>query len=447
MNSCYANANVCGLKSKKSGLLEIIQENKPHLFLLTETQLRCDTTEKIDGYTLYSRIRVGKVGGGVGILVRNDLIMSISSHLTDRNIEIIWVSIRRKSMPPLFVGSYYGRQETTSKNEIEQEMHLLSEEIEERQNEGEVLLVMDGNAKIGLLNEEISRNGNLLKQVFAQTGLIVMNNTSKCEGRITRKKNNNENEYSAIDFILASDSVEKWIEKALIDEDGLFKIKGKKESDHNTICIHLTIPELDKSINSKQVGWNIRAPEEKWEAFKHELDIRQQNIIQIITKENEEIDKTYSKVCKEIDDAARITIGKTTFKTHTGRKESKEIKELKNQKKELKKEINEEKEIERRKLLIEEHKNLQEKTREILAREKIEEITAKLDKIIQDTTGKTFWGERENCQGIRHSSHWLSKTQTANDNMHQMVLKKLPRTTMRSFLNGKNSHTTRIMTK
>ena len=111
--------------------------------------------------------------------------------------------------------------------------------------------------------------------------------------------------------------------------------------------------------------------------------------------EDEEIDQIYTRVCKEIEDAARNTIGKTTFRTHTKKKESKEIKDLKNQKKELKKEINEEIENERRKRLIEEHKTLQEKTREILAREKIEEITAKLDKIIQDTTGKTFWGGKE----------------------------------------------------
>ena len=93
-------ANVRGLKSKKVGLTEILQENKPQLFLLTETMLRSDTTEKFDGYTFFSRIRgERKVGGGVGILVRNDIIMNVSYHKSDRKIEILWVSIRRKEMP------------------------------------------------------------------------------------------------------------------------------------------------------------------------------------------------------------------------------------------------------------------------------------------------------------------------------------------------------------
>ena len=77
--------------------------------------------------------------------------------ISNRNIEVIWVSIRRKNLPPIIVGTYYGKQESrTSKEEIEKEMTLLTEELEEMKNEGEVLLTMDGNAKIGLLGEPIS---------------------------------------------------------------------------------------------------------------------------------------------------------------------------------------------------------------------------------------------------------------------------------------------------
>ena len=40
------------------------------------------------------------------------------------------------------------------KDEIEKEMDILSEEIEEKRKEGEVLVCMDGNGKIGILNEK-----------------------------------------------------------------------------------------------------------------------------------------------------------------------------------------------------------------------------------------------------------------------------------------------------
>ena len=59
-------ANVRGLKGKKASLTEILQENKPLQFLVTEIQLRCDTVIKFDGYTFCSRKREGKIGGGVG---------------------------------------------------------------------------------------------------------------------------------------------------------------------------------------------------------------------------------------------------------------------------------------------------------------------------------------------------------------------------------------------
>ena len=61
--------------------------------------------------------------------------------------------------------TYYGKQESrTSKEEIEKEMTLLTEEIEETKNNGEILLAMDANAKIGLLGENDSRKGKLIKK-------------------------------------------------------------------------------------------------------------------------------------------------------------------------------------------------------------------------------------------------------------------------------------------
>ena len=150
------------MRGKKNSLINILNDTKPHLFLLTETQMRANINEKISDYTLFSKIREDKNGGGVAILVRDDIKDIVTPHIPDRNIELIWIFIQRKKKRPLFIGSYYGKQETrTSKNEIEREFQLLSEEIEEKSKEGEILLAMDANAKIGVLNEDVSRNGKL----------------------------------------------------------------------------------------------------------------------------------------------------------------------------------------------------------------------------------------------------------------------------------------------
>ena len=207
-------ANVRGLKGKKTGISEIVQQHEPHIFLITETQLRSNLSESFSGYTFFHRKREGKVGGGVGILVKNEFRHNIAPHISDRPIEIMWLSVFRNNNVPLLIGVYYGKQESrTSNDEIEREMILLTEEINEMRNDGEILLAMDGNARIGLLGEPVSRNGKSLLKVFKDTDLHLVNNSEKCEGKITRVNTKNQTEFSAIDFVLASEGAEPWIKK------------------------------------------------------------------------------------------------------------------------------------------------------------------------------------------------------------------------------------------
>ena len=105
-------------------------------------------------------------------------------------------------------------------------MSLLHEEIEERKKDGEILLAMDANAKIGILGEEKSRNGKKILQVFENANLHILNMSEKCQGKITRKNTTKENEVSAIDFVVVSDQVEKWTSEMVIDEEEMYKVKG-----------------------------------------------------------------------------------------------------------------------------------------------------------------------------------------------------------------------------
>ena len=60
-------------------------------------------------------------------------------------------------------------------------------EITEYSAEGDILIAMDGNGKVGLLGEEKSRNGKLLEKVFETHSLILMNDSDKFTGKITRQ--------------------------------------------------------------------------------------------------------------------------------------------------------------------------------------------------------------------------------------------------------------------
>ena len=389
-------SNIRGIKSKRNSLTEILHDHDPHLYLLTETQLRSNIGTKFEGYNFYSRKREGKNGGGVGILVRNDVLNKTAPHISDRNIEMMWVSLKTKMERPLMIGVYYGLQESrTNKNEIELEMSTLKEEIMEMSNEGEILIVMDGNAKIGLLGEETSRNGNLLLRIFKETGLLVLNKSDICEGRITRKNTKNADEISAIDFVLANRNMSSLVTKILIDEDGIYKIKGKHETDHNTICIDMNIGKLDKQKVVKKTEWNLRASSEKWALFGDELVMRTDIARNSLNATDKPFEYRYKKWYQELNTAAMKTIGKTTFKEGGKEKFSFEVKDLRNAKTKLKADIKKEGNHDEKRELILQYKTVQEKITIQIDHERKEIIKQKLEKIASDKSKTAFWKERK----------------------------------------------------
>ena len=226
----------------------------------------------IDGYTFCGRGREKKACGGVGILVHNDVKHVVTPHEAQRDIELMWVSVRRNCQRPIFIGVYYGKQETRSnRNEMLSEMDKLSDEIQEKKDEGEVMVFMDGNGKIGILGEEISRNGRLLLDLFEENDLEVMNLSDKCEGAITRVNRKKTNEQSAIDFLVVTEGIEEQIEKMIIDEEGDFLLHGSAPSDHNSFKLMMTIENIDKGTVKKVVKWRLNAPVEKWKEFEERL--------------------------------------------------------------------------------------------------------------------------------------------------------------------------------
>ena len=92
--------------------------------LFCETHLKDNIGFKMDGYSFFGKARSIGTGGGVGICVKNDHKYFISPHQTTRDLEITWVSLAQESKNPLFVGVYYGMQESVSNDKITNEMDL-----------------------------------------------------------------------------------------------------------------------------------------------------------------------------------------------------------------------------------------------------------------------------------------------------------------------------------
>ena len=377
--------------------------------------MRSDINIQIKGYTFYSKKREGKLGGGIAILIRNDKRFSVACHMSERSIECMWISIRKSGLPPFYIGTYYGKQETrTSVSQIETEMHLLKEELLETQKEGELLLVMDGNAKIGILNEPISRNGRHLLKVIQDTDLIVMNQSGKCNGKITRQNTKKDSEFSAIDFVLTTENAEKWIKDVLIDENGLYKIKGKTETDHNTILINLNMKNIDNLRPQKTTNWNIRAGPEKWEEYEKELNERVLTATNIINDPTTDINQRYKKWYKQLEDAARKTIGKTTYKDNTKLHISKTLQKLNEEKKTTKQQIKSETSPDAKKKLVEKYKNLRQKAEIEIHNEKISLVKRKFEKMITDGSNNALWKEKKSLSRNPTLENFIIKDKDGN---------------------------------
>ena len=176
-----------------------------------------------------------------------------------------------------------------------------------------------------------------------------------------------------------------------IDEEGLHKIKGRNETDHNTITVSLEIESIEKPKVKKTTNWNLRASSTKWEEYKNQFKRRHRLTQSILANRGLTFNQKYKRVSDVIQNAARKTIGKTTIKLGAPFKPSKEVRKLRKKKRELKKKIKKEADKEVRKGLITEYKAIEDSINDQIRKEKKEQTKKKLDRILQDTTQDSFW--------------------------------------------------------
>ena len=120
-------------------------------------------------------------GGGVMILIRNDIIPHVEitdETITDTHLEIFW--IKTKEYPPIYIGAYYGKQEYCKLAEINKEYERLSNSICGKNTcDKEIILMWDFNAKLEIEREGMKQNQNrnkkLLYQLLETTGMSTIN--------------------------------------------------------------------------------------------------------------------------------------------------------------------------------------------------------------------------------------------------------------------------------
>ena len=311
----YANAN--GITGKTTSLKSILKETQSDIAVIVETKTK--KPPNIDGYIWYHKPRPTRTGGGVGILIKQQLHHNTQEVPNDNeeNQELIWIRIQTTTRP-IFLGAYYGPQEKADRDSVYREYQKIRTTINHLKDKGDIIIIGDYNAKIQInhptYQQETSRNGTLLTQLIEDTNTQTPT-TSTETIHWTRENRNNPNEKSIIDYVITDTNIAKQISEIKIDDTGLLTLRGKKETDHNTITLTLkrqTTKPKDQPIKI----WADGSPE-AWKAFNTKLNtLAKQGIPDYTTLEN--------TILKSLtQDIGTITIRKTNKP-----KESKRIKHL-----------------------------------------------------------------------------------------------------------------------
>ena len=250
-----------GLRSKKESLINLVQAEKPAVFMIQETKIKRKNQMKIDGYELFEEPRSGKGGGGLLIGIDN-AIDTVPVLVTQGN-EILAIELNLKCMK-LRVATAYGPQEDAPQDQINEFHSKLEELIIQCNDDGcGLILEMDCNAKLGknIIEgdpHEMSPNGRLLWDIVRRRNCCVVNASKNCRGVITRsRKKKGKEEQSAIDFLVVNSKVEPFLEE-IIDESKTNTLcsygkSGVKLSDHNVISCTFALPTTKRCHERREM--------------------------------------------------------------------------------------------------------------------------------------------------------------------------------------------------
>ena len=122
--------NMRGYKKKRETLAQIIQEKKPVVMGIAETNLeRDEVIEQIEGYVVKRKDRKQQ-GGGVMLIYRKDLESMVMEEEDLVEDEILWMSIQNKNIK-IKVGVVYMPQENKTRvAELQRLYNQIGKEVE-----------------------------------------------------------------------------------------------------------------------------------------------------------------------------------------------------------------------------------------------------------------------------------------------------------------------------
>ena len=119
----------------------------------------------------------------------------------------------------------------------------------------------------------MSNSGKHLKRLKEKHQLEHISLRSE-PGKRTWENRANKEQKSIIDYVFMTPGLANNVKKVHVDEEGIYRIKGKSKTDHNTIIVEF---ELNIKKEKKQIKrWNINN-KEGWKTFNEEFKRRYKN--------------------------------------------------------------------------------------------------------------------------------------------------------------------------
>ena len=176
-----------------------------------------------------------------------------------------------------------------------------------------------------------------------------------------------------------------------IDEKGDFLPRGASPSDHNSFLVRISLTDINHVAKEKIVRWRLNSPAEKWQEFQDILADSSNQCARSIRADGD-INKNYRKWKNILEKAAMETIGKTTIKPGTKKRESVIVKSIRQEKKQAKKDFEGSQDNQEKETLKNGYIKKQQELRKQIELEHIENVKAKFT-AMADKGSNGFWKE------------------------------------------------------
>ena len=307
--------NIRGLKSKTTSLEAVLDQTKPDIIVIAETQIIGRSKVKIQNYNINGEANRNTKSGGILIGTRKNSDIETVILKKDAKNQQIWAIIRTKTYSFRICIVYgYSSEERVSQEELE-EWYVVLEEEYMKQMEYDTIIIGDFNAHTGSDELPINLNGKNLNALIERRNLININNLDICNGKYTREDKNGTK--TIIDYAIADENIINKIKEMYIDDQHRYKmhryrkINNKCEeiaTDHNPIIIKLEV-EIGKK-KEKVTRWNFNNKEclEKFQRETNNINMKEE------WGNEGDIDTKYKKWEKQIKGLMYKCFNKITLK-------------------------------------------------------------------------------------------------------------------------------------